>query len=147
MGICTACSNLTKGRRKLCGWCQRKEDGEVGERGVKEEPIPANPGPILNLGIPNRDEEPAWAKLVRENLPPSRGVGPPPNAIPEDMEERLNLETPFVELTLCEHGRYTGPTRGRVLRETGAGFVFLTVAGLYFVTWSNLAYWVFLSEV
>lgn len=171
------CANQTKGRRKLCGGCMKKaakedplppnpgpiklpwEDEDkldlltrpmVGssEQAIKVE---ADVGSIAEVGSEANDrsiaEEPAWAQKVRDNLPAAGPVGPPPTELPADMAERLNLEKPFVVLTLRDHGQYIGPTRGRVLEESLSGFVFLTNNGLYFVPWGNLAYWDYLSEI
>jgi hypothetical protein len=101
-------------------------------------------GPVADP-VPGRRVEPAWAAEVRANLG-SHTMGPPPVDIPSDMAGKFNLDKPFVELTLCEHGPYTGPTKGRVVGETLPGFVFLTHSGLYFVTWANLAFWTYLAE-
>jgi hypothetical protein len=119
-----------------------------------EDDLPPNPGPIFgsnNLALMTSERiattvEPAWAKKVRESFDAAEPVGPPPMDIPPAMEDRINLDAPFVELTLVHTGQYTGPTRGRVVGEDDNGFDFLTHQGLYFVTWANLAYWTYLSE-
>lgn len=102
---------------------------------------------VMNKAIAARDgSEPEWAALVRENHAPST-VGPPPIDIPAEVVERLNLEKPFVRLTLIETGEYVGPTRGRVTVVDVTGFQFLTHDGLFFIPWSNLAYWRYLPEL
>jgi hypothetical protein len=82
--------------------------------------------------------------LMAAEKPPT---GPPPIEVPADLAERVNLVRPFVELTLIHTGQYTGPTRGRVMEEAHAGFLVLTEKdGLFFIPFSNLAYWRFLPE-
>jgi hypothetical protein len=116
----------------------------------KPSPVPAadhqNPPALMTPVVSGLFREPLWAAKVRESFDAAEPVGPPPMDIPPAMEVRLNLDAPFVELTLVHTGQYTGPTRGRVVGEDDNGFDFLTHQGLYFVTWANLAYWTYLSE-
>lgn len=92
--------------------------------------------------------EPEWAQKVRDNKPEGSPMGPPPFSIPEETARKLNGDNPFVQLTLRFHGSYNGPTKGRVMERRGEGFDFLTCSGeVYFVPWSNLAFWTYLSEV
>lgn len=75
-------------------------------------------------------------------------AGAPPTELPQELAEKSNADRPFVELTLIHTGLYTGPTRGRMVEESHAGFVLLTERdGLFFIPWSNLAFWRYLPEV
>ena len=75
-------------------------------------------------------------------------AGPLPLDIPPDLLQQVNLSRPFAELTLIHTGQYTGPTRGRAVKSNEVGFYFLTEKdGLFFIPWSNLAFWRVLPEV
>lgn len=76
-----------------------------------------------------------------------KAAGPPPLEVPEDLAERISDEKPFVELTLIHTGQYTGPTKGRMMEEAHCGFMLLTEKdGMFFIPWTNLAFWRYLPE-
>lgn len=125
---------------------------------VPEEPDLPNPpafawqkvpseNPLGEATWPGKDLEPAWAAEVRANVPATAPTGPPPLEVPRGLADRINYEKPFIELTLIHTGRYTGPTKGRFMEEAHAGFMILTERdGVFFVPWSNVAYYRFLPE-